>query len=255
MDLATNTIVIPAWANGPDGSANGGWTAGLLAQRLDAPSASVSLRVPPPIGRPLQVEHVGATVELRDGDVLVADVSPGWPSFDVPSVVRSISVDTAQTASDGFPFRERHPFPHCIACGIERSPEEPSLGIHCGPVDGVQVTDEAGDAVPVFADAWIPTADLADPDEPDLVCIEGCWSSLDCPSATPFADPQAERPSVLARITARMLVPALVGEPHVLVAWRLAVDGRKQRSASVLLDSAGMVLGVAEALWIEVRSR
>jgi hypothetical protein len=107
----------------------------------------------------------------------------------------------------------------------------------------------------VFASAWIPTADIADPDDPVRARMEACWSVLDCPSAAPFADPDAERPSVLARITVDLAEQARIGEPHVLAAWRLSVDGRKQRSASALLDRRGRVLGLAEALWIEVRPR
>jgi hypothetical protein len=107
----------------------------------------------------------------------------------------------------------------------------------------------------VFADTWVPTSDVADPADPTLASVAACWSALDCPSAAPMADPHAENPSVLARIAVRLDRQARIGEPHVLAAWQVARDGRKQRSRSVLLDATGEVLGAADALWIEVRPR
>lgn len=265
MDERDEQLVIPIWANGPDGSGNGGWSAGLLAGHMPEPAVdtgiAVSLRVPPPIGRTLDVraDETSSGRVLVDGShdepVLVAHAVPQAVSLDVPGAVRAIGVDAAAAASAGFPFRDEHPFPRCVACGTARDPDAPSLHLHCGPVDGVQVRDEAGDPTPVFADSWVPTADLADADDPTLASVACCWSALDCPSAAPMADPHAVNPSVLARIAVRLDRQARIGEPHVLAAWRVAVDGRKQRSRSVLLDAAGTVLGAADALWIEVRPR
>jgi hypothetical protein len=261
---STDTITIPTWANGPDDSGNGGWSAGLLAARVaDAPTGvAVSLRVPPPIGRPLRIDRADdgelLLIDDQHGDagatpVVVARARPVELTLDVPDVVRSVSVDAAAAASSGFAFRARHPFPRCVACGISRDPELPSLGLHCGPVEGVFVVDDAGDPARVFADAWTPSPDLADPDRPEVISSPACWSALDCPSAAPMADPDAERPSVLAAISVRIDRRPRVGEPHVLAAWRRAVDGRKQWSTSVMLDARGELLGVADALWIEVR--
>jgi hypothetical protein len=41
--------------NGPAGSANGGYTCGLVARLVGGPCAEVTLRRPPPLGRPLRV--------------------------------------------------------------------------------------------------------------------------------------------------------------------------------------------------------
>jgi hypothetical protein len=64
--------VIPEQFNGPPGSANGGYTCGLVAGVLGGGPAEESLRSPPPLGRPLAVEPAGDGVELRDGDTVVA---------------------------------------------------------------------------------------------------------------------------------------------------------------------------------------
>ncbi|MCW2921527.1 MAG: hypothetical protein JWL76_1401 [Thermoleophilia bacterium] len=264
MREPADTIVIPVWANGPDGSGNGGWSAGLLAPFVPeagrAGGVAVNLRVPPPIGRELEVasDETGTGRLLVDDDhghVLVAHAEPAVVSLEAPGAVRAIGVDVARAASAGFPFRDVHPFPRCVSCGTRRDPSEPSLHLHCGPVAGVTVRDEAGEPTAVFADVWTPSADLADPDHATLASVAACWSALDCPSAAPMADPHAENPSVLARIAVRLERRARIGEPHVLAAWQVAVEGRKQRSRSVLLDASGVVLGAADALWIEVRPR
>ena len=263
MNEAPPTIVIPTWANGPDGSGNGGWSAGLLAPFVPDGDGgvAVSLRVPPPIGRPLEVsaDDSGTGCLLVDPEgsepVLVAHAEPANVSLDVPGSVRSISIAAAEVASAGFPFRDEHPFPRCISCGVARDADQPSLHLHCGPVADVSVRDASGTPVPVFADTWLPTSDIADADDPAVASVAACWSALDCPSAAPMADPHAEHPSVLARIAVRLDRPARIDEPHVLAAWAVSRDGRKQFSRSVLLDAAGSVLGAADALWIEVRPR
>jgi hypothetical protein len=61
------------------------------------------------------------------------------------------------------------------------------------------------------------------------------------------------RPIVLARLAVALDAPVRAGEPHVLLSWKLGVDGRKRRGAAVLLDPRGEALARSEALWIEVR--
>ena len=253
-------LTIPTWANGPDGSGNGGWSASLIAQHVPEPlsgrGVAVSLRVPPPIGRALRVEVDDRTGEARllDEDTLVASALPHSVTVEVPHAARAITLEIARGASAGFPFRDHHPFPRCICCGIAREADQPSLEIHCGAVDGVTAPDAAGADVPVYADVWEPHADVADADDLEQACVAACWSALDCPSAAPFADGAEARTAVLARIAVQLDRAARVGEPHVLVAWQRHIDGRKCFSASALLDASGSVLGRAEALWIEVRS-
>jgi hypothetical protein len=255
----TDTITIPTWANGPDDSGNGGWSAGLLARQLgDAAireGVAVNLRVPPPIGRPLRVARTDRGVDLFDDEAedeptLVAMADLDDVSLDVPSQVRELRPQSVGRAHEGFPFRTRHPFPRCVACGIARSDDEVALGLHCGPVSGVDVG-----GFPVFADTWTPAGDVADPADDSRVLIEACWSALDCPSAAPVADPDAANPIVLARIAARIATPARVGDEHVLAAWHVSSDGRKHVTRSVMLDGGGAVLAAADALWIEVRPR
>ena len=52
---------------GPLDSANGGYAAGLLGARL-GDAAEVTLRLPPPLERPLAVRREGDRLLLLDGD-------------------------------------------------------------------------------------------------------------------------------------------------------------------------------------------
>lgn len=246
---ARSQLEIPAWANGPDGSANGGYAAGLLAEASGLGGAvEVSLRLPPPLDTPLRVEPLdGDGVELLlDGDAeprLVATARrTDLADLHVPADAGAVDVAAARAASASFPYRDEHPFPRCLCCGIARDPAQPQLAIHCGAVPGTML----------HADAWVPVANLADPADAQVASIPATWSALDCPSASPFADPN--RPAVLARFEVELTGRARIGAPHVLVAWELGRDGRKLSSASLLLDDTGAVVGRARALWIEVRS-
>ena len=58
---------------GPLTSANGGYAAGSLATFLDAGPVEVTLRLPPPLERPLAVRNDGGTVVLLDGAAVVAE--------------------------------------------------------------------------------------------------------------------------------------------------------------------------------------
>lgn len=253
-------LTIPSWANGPDESGNGGWTAGLLAAQVRGDGGVVvNLLVPPPIGRPLQVRTGPDGVLLLidatgdDEPVIVATAAVEQVEIEVPDAVRSVRPAAATAAREHFPLRDHHPFPRCVCCGTTRDGGLISLGIHCGAVDGVTVEDASGASVPVFADAWTPSPELDDPGNQGHALVEACWSALDCPSATPFVGDPDRGPAVLARIAARIDRTARVGRPHVLAAWQRSVDGRKLGSASVLMDADGEVLGVAHALWIELR--
>lgn len=264
MQAADTTIELPTWANGPDGSGNGGWTAGLLAAHVGDPRGGVrvDLRSPPPLGRPLTVELDGSTsgsdraVLLRDhaaeGEpTLVATARAETVELGLPDAVRATSVAAAREATTRFPYRDAHPFPSCLVCGVARSGDVPSFCIHCGPTNALRAPDVSGVEHPVFAGTWTPASAFADPDAPSHASTTAMWAALDCPSAAPFANPTSA--AVLASFAVRLQGRAAIGEEHVLAAWRTHVDGRKLRSTSALLTADGAVLGVAQALWIELR--
>lgn len=232
----TATVVIPERYNGPPHSGHGGYSCAMAAQFFDGP-AEVALRAPPPLGRELRVERADGRVQLLDGETLIADARPA--AIDVGDPPR-VSVDEARAAGTASWFRraETHAFPTCFACGPLRAPGD-GLRIFAGPVrDGV------------WADAWAP--------QPEHAGAEFVWAALDCPTSAPaVADGRAERfgPFVLAQLGVRVESPLEPGRDHVVVAWHLAGEDHKQRTAAALLGPDGGPVAVARALWIGLRGR
>jgi hypothetical protein len=231
-------VTIPARFNGPPASANGGYTCGAVASLVGAEEVTVSLRSPPPLERPLTVVRVGASVEVFDGDVLVAEGAPGEFGLDVPDAVPPEEAARASDAGRDH-WCDHHPFPTCVVCGPERDPGD-GLRLFPGPLrEGM------------YALAWTPDASVGD--GAGLVRPECVWAALDCPTSAPVANFASGPAMVLARLTARLACPVRVGEPHAIVSWPLEIDGRKHHAACALFDSAGRLLCASRALWIEVR--
>lgn len=217
--------------NGPAGSGNGGYTCGLVAARVGSPAVEVTLRLPPPLDRPLAVHRDGDAVVVQDGEAVVAEGSPLEAlELDVPAPVSLGDAERAAARYTGF---SRHHFPTCFVCGPARA-EGDGLRIFAGPVAG------RGDGV--VAAPWTPAES-----RPELV-----WASLDCPGA--FAVGWAERgETVLGRMAAEVRALPEPGERCVVMAWPLGEDGRKLFAGTALLGQDGRVLGRARQTWIVPR--
>jgi hypothetical protein len=231
------SVVIERRFRGPRDSAHGGYACGLLAERVQGPGAAVSLRAPPPLGRPLEIiRGEEETAVLRDGDRVLAEAMPADPRLELPGPV---SLAQAEAASAACPWVERHPFPGCFGCGPERSQSE-AVAIEMGPVAGRDV----------FAAPWTPLAEFAAAG--GAVAPLFVWSALDCPTAAAAVLADA-RPSVLARLEGRLLAPVVPGAAHTVVAWLLAHEGRKHRGAAAIYAPDGEPCAYSEGLWIELR--
>ena len=57
---------------------------------------------------------------------------------------------------------------------------------------------------------------------------------------------------LLGRFAARQLGAIKAGDPHVVVGWRLAAQGRKILAGSALFTASGQAVGVAQATWIRL---
>jgi hypothetical protein len=226
--------VIERRFRGPPQSGQGGYSCGLLARRLSG-VVDVALRAPPPLERPLTIERGdGDHLALLDGDTVIADARPAELELEPPAPV---TLDEARSAVAGYVGFNNHPFPMCFACGPERD-EGDGLRLFPGPVAGRDVV----------ACPWHPGADLADAN--GLVRPEFVWAALDCPTA--FAC-DLSGTNVLARLTARIDRPLRAEEPHVVTAWSLSRDGRKQQAACAISDRDDRVLALSCALWIELK--
>jgi len=217
------TMTIGARFNGPDGSANGGYTCGRIAALLGR-SAEVTLRSPPPLERALAVERDGDRLELLDGETLVAEAVPGSVELDVPDPP---SWAEAERAAARYPGFAEHAFPRCFVCGPDRGADD-GLRIFAGPL---------GDGR--FAATWSP-AEV----RPELV-----WAALDCPGAIAVGFPERGE-TLLGRFA--VTIDELPGpvERCVVLAWPLGEEGRKLYAATALFGEDGRPLAKARATWI-----
>jgi hypothetical protein len=217
-------VKIPARFNGPPDSGNGGYTCGLVAGLLGG-VAEVTLRLPPPLDRELEVVHDDGRVQIRDGGRLVAEAEPVELDVDVPAPV---SVAEAEHASRNYAGFAHHAYSTCFVCGPNRTD---GLGVYAGPVE-----TRAG----LVASPWTPPDDIA----PELV-----WAALDCPSGWAVDDFQREG-VLLGRMAAEIDRLPTPSEPHVVIGWRVGEDGRKRFAGSALLTADGEVLARSRSTWI-----
>ncbi len=230
------TIRIERRFCGPDGSGNGGYTAGLLAVRVGADVATggavVTLRQPPPLEHPLSVVADDAGIfQVFDGSTLVADVAR--TSLDVDAV-HPVTYDAARAAEVSYAGLAAHPFPRCFVCGPERTD---GLRLAPGPV-GTGAT----------ACTWEPDDSL--PATDGRVGAQVVWAALDCPGG--WTADIVGRPMVLGRMAAAVASLPKVGEPCVVVGQQLGLEGRKMWTATTAYGSDGRELGRAHATWIAV---
>jgi len=208
---------------GPLASANGGYACGRLAAFVDAVEVEVTLRVPPPLDRPLAVERDDGRVLLLDGDTLVAEARSAPVEVNAP---RPVAIGDAEAA------RERHvrdwsaDFAECYVCGIR----EDGLEIRVGSVAG----REPLHAAPV---TLIETG-------PEFV-----WAAVDCPGAYAVGA-EGRGDIVLGRMTARVDRVPEAGEECVVASWPLGEDGRKLYAGTALFSALGELLAIARQTWI-----
>jgi hypothetical protein len=226
--------------SGPPGSANGGYTAGVLAaefvrDREGVAAVEVTLRRPPPLDTALQLRRTVETASLWHGEDMVAEAREGELTADPVDAVTLADACEAETSYVGL---TDHPFPTCFTCGPDRDPGD-ALRLFPGRLSDGRT-----------ACTWTPDKSLADTDEPPHVRPEFVWASLDCPGGW-SADVEG-RPMVLGRITAVVYAPAEVGERHVVMGRLLGREGRKTFTATTLYDSDGRVVARAQQVWITV---
>jgi hypothetical protein len=217
-------MIVPGRYNGPPDSGNGGYACGLVAGLLGG-VAEVTLRLPPPLDRELDVVRDDGRVQIRDGDALVAEAEAAEVEIDVPGPV---SVEEAAEASTRYAGFAHHAYSTCFVCGPRR---EDGLRIYAGPVEG-----RPG----VVASPWTPPEGT----RPELV-----WAALDCPSGWAVDDFQREG-VLLGRMAAEIDRLPEPGKPHVVLGWRVGEDGRKRYAGSAVLTADGEVLARARSTWI-----
>jgi len=237
MVAAAATIVVPSRFNGPRESGNGGYTGGILAERLGGP-VEVNLRAPVPLDEPLElVAGEEGSLRLLAGETLIAEAQP-LPGLDL-AVPAPVGLEEARRGSRSYRASADGPFSNCFVCGPARG--EDGFEVFAGRVEGRELV----------ATPWTPPDWSAGED--GAVRPEFVWAALDCP--TYFASHLEGELSLsfLVRQRAELLQPVRAGAEQVVIAWPIEGDGRKRRAGAAVLSAAGETLARAEALLIEAR--
>jgi hypothetical protein len=199
----------------------------LVAALVGEP-AEVTLRLPPPLDRPLRVEQPDGRVAVLDGDAVVAEAVRTQVELEPPDPVSLPEAERAATAYEGF---VEHAFPTCFVCGPARA-EGDGLRIFPGRVAGRDLV----------AAPWTPRESRR-----ELV-----WAALDCPGAFAVGyDGRGEL--LLGRLAVRVDRVPEVGEQCVVTGWPLGEEGRKRYAGTALFTADGELLATARATWIEPR--
>ena len=218
------TLIIPRRFNGPPQSANGGYASGLVAQLLGG-EAEVTLRSPPPLDTPLEVVESNTSVELRDGETLVAVGEPVELDVGAVGIPDPVSLEEAEAARKRYAGFEHHAYSTCFTCGPDRSD---GLGIFPGPAAGRDVV----------AAPWLPPSSETPP--------EFVWAALDCPSGW-AVDEWGRQDVLLGRLAAKLLAPVHSGEPHVVIGWPRGSDGRKRFAGSAIFTADGELVAFSRS--------
>jgi len=222
-------VTFPRRFRGPLTSVNGGYAAGRLAAFVAADAVEVTLRLPPPLERPLDVRQGIGSASLLEGDAVVAEARAAELDVDPPApVTRAVAEEAAaRHVRIGDPV-----FGECFVCGAR--PEDDGLGIYAGPVAGRE---------PVYAAPWVASE----------TGQEMVWAAIDCPGA--YAVGAAGRGNViLGRMTAQVHRMPDLAEQCVVVAWPLGEDGRKLFAGTALFAEDGELLALARQTWITPRA-
>ena len=182
----------------------------------------MTLRLPPPLERPLRVERDGENVLLLDGEALVAEARPAEVDLEPPEPPTFEEARAAELPGGD----EKSPFPECFVCGRDRD-------------DGLRIFPGAWNGG--VAATWTPAA--------GAVRARARLGGARLPRRLRGRALGRGEP-LLGRLAARVESLPRAGERCVVIGWPLGEDGRKLFPGTALFGEDGRVLGVARATWI-----
>ncbi|GHA13440.1 hypothetical protein GCM10008090_23970 [Arenicella chitinivorans] len=232
--MQSQNIVIGRRYNGPPDSANGGYTAGLLARELNGP-VQVRLVSPPPLETPLRLEADDLTASLFHDDALIATAAVCQLESSTPQCPDKQSI---LNAKGSYPNSHQHQLASCFVCGPAR---DPSDGLAIFPV----AFDDYG-----VGSLWRPNQSVQD--EAGQVPTEILWAALDCPGY--FAHRQTERLMLLGSMSAEVFIRPKADQTFTVCGWQTKVDGRKFYSTTAIFDQQGLLCGKSEQIWFTLRT-
>ncbi len=227
-----NSITINQRFCGPPNSGNGGYTAGIIAANLPF-SPEVTLRVPPPLDKAMQLIQEGQTARLMDGTVLVAEAKVTDLQL---TILDPISLEAAEKATVTSNAYQLSPLQTCFVCGSKREKGD-GMSIHPGDIGKNKV-----------AAPWVPFEDLGD--ENGIVKEVFIWSALDCPGAWAIQD--ESQLYLLGRMASKLVNPIKVGESYIVMGWVIESEGRKTWTGTAIYEANGTVCAYAKGTWIAI---
>jgi hypothetical protein len=227
-------VIVAAQHRGPPGSGNGGYVCGLLAAHIDGP-AEVTLCRPTPLERPLALRVTQQSVELSDGDGLIASARPAPLDLIVPDAPDWRACEIATIHGGSF---ETSDFAGCFSCGRHNP-----LGVQvwAGSVEGRIMT----------AAAWQPGMAHAGSD--GFLPATHLWAALDCPGAMALSLEQPDLQLMTGRMLGHCDADCRPNERYRVIGWPVSRDGRKLYCGTAVIDEAGQVRARALSTWIELR--
>ena len=236
---SSDTLSIDSRYCGPPDSANGGYVGGLLATALGATTATLSLKAPVPVDRPLRLQHTTQGVELLHDQTLLASAAADELLLDLPPPCSFAEAERVAGRCLGL---QNHPFVNDFVSGPARQPGD-GLLISPGPLDAVRVA----------APFRVHPA-LCDPDGQLSTAL--IWAALDSSSSFPLLEEPAAAAMVpwgLGRLTVTVTGTLAANETAVTIAWSLGREGRKGHAAAALYNGAGQAIAWSRALWISLK--
>jgi hypothetical protein len=248
-------LAAPSGLDGPPGVLQGGLAAGSTVDlaraqdRLGAPLHAVSARLEAPtlLGEPF-------AARVRPG------AATGWYDVEtwqhgrrlVRATVELTGPDPLTSLADLVALAEGAPppaapdplYPTCFVCGMASTHP---LALHTPPAF------VASDRLSV---PWVPDERLGDPGAPEDVATMVVSAALDCPSAwatVATAKASGHRAVLLGSMRLQVAGPVEVMDPVRVTAVLDAVDGRKLRARSAVVDMDGRALAVFDALHLAVK--
>ncbi|HEU4894655.1 MAG TPA: hypothetical protein VFT85_02365 [Acidimicrobiia bacterium] len=223
-------ITIDKIHQGPFGSANGGYVAGLLGDALRGAPSSVRIHRPVPVGTPVFLYRRGSTAFIRHSDQTVATaelIEESLPTTEFVSVAEVLA------APD--PDLDLGMFAECFVCG---QPAPDGLGVRSKALPDGR-----------FAAVWRPGASrhVTGSKVPAIYLR----SALDCPGG--FAALTANQTLALTG-TLRSRVEFLPDSDStlVIVGEATQTEGRKLGAVSTVYTESGTLVATASAIWIAI---
>lgn len=225
-------ITIEKIHQGPTGSANGGYVAGLLGDALRGQPSTVKIHRPIPVDTPVFIYRHGDSAFIRHDQEVIAtaeltdETIPTTEFVEPDRVLEGVEADLDMAM-----------FAECFVCG---TPAPRGLGVEVRALPDGR-----------FAAVWHP--DRSSHIDGPLVDARYLRSALDCPGG--FAALTANQTlAVTGTLTSRIEFLPEVDSPLVVVGESTWADGRKLGAVTSIYTDSGELVATASAIWISIQA-